>query len=1383
MTFPRAAALGSAFVSTLVLLSAQQPSPRAPEHARIPEQVLERLARDGRVRVIAELKVSTGDHVPEGRLAAQVALQQRAAIRDAAVRAIAAARLRSTSVIRRYRSVPYLTLDVGHDELQALQSSPDVVRVLSDDIVRPVLAESVPLIQADQAWQSGYDGAGTVIAVVDTGVDAYHPFLTGKVVEEACYSSTVAGTSNTVCPNGLDEQIGPGAAAPCALPDCIHGTHVAGIAAGSGATGGQPFSGVAKSAQLMAVQVASTVIDSESCGGAPPCSGAFTSDIIAALEHVYDTAASRNIVAVNLSLGGGSFTQPCSDSPYKPAIDNLRSIGVVSIIASGNSGSPWSLASPACVPSAVSVGSVSKGDGVSWFSDVSSFLSLLAPGESINSSVPGAGFSVLSGTSMAAPHVSGGWALIRQAAPAADVADILDALRTTGHAITDNRFFGSATVPRVNVFEALATLAPTTNPAPSVSALSPASVRAGLGPVSVTVSGSGFNAFSVGRWNGQPRTTTAASTTQLRVTLSAADIPTVGTGEISVVNPAPGGGTSSALTLSIDPPPVLTSSASLVGAGTTVTVTLANGFGDAGDWLSFATSGSPVSSYIHWTYVGTGVTSRTWSVVTPSTSGTYEFRLIQANGRRAASAPLTVDATLNPTPVVGSLSPATAFSNSGPFTLTVTGTGFTAASIVKWNGANRATTFVGSTQLRAAILAGDVAAVGTAAVTVSTPPPGGGTTASLPFSIVQGPVLTANASIVAAGATVTSTLTGGLGGSADWLALAQASSPNDSYVQWTYVGTGLTSRTWTVSMPTTAGAYEFRLFVGSVRAATSPTITVDTSLSPLPVIASLSPSSAFTGSGPFTLTVSGSGFTASSVVRWNGTDRATTFINGTQLQAAVLGSDVAAAGTAVITVASPPPGGGVTAAVPFTVVTGPTLAVNATLVAPGMDAMVTLTNGLGGSGDWLALAATTAPNGSYLQWTYVGAGLTTRTWAVKMPSTPGTYEFRLFTAGSKRAATSPPVSVDSSLSPPPVVSSLSPVSAYTGSGALTLTVNGAGFTTASVVRWNGSNRTTTFVSSSQLQAAITPADVSSAATVQVSAFNPPPGGGTSASIPFTVAVGPALSVDATLVAAGANVTVTLTNGLGGSGDWLALAPVAAPNNNYLLWTYVGAGVSTRTWTVKMPTTSGAYEFRLFVSGSVRAATSAAITVDGSLNPAPAISSLSPSTAFAGSGAVILTVNGSGFTSASVVRWNGAARATTFVSSTQLRAAIADADVASIGTAEVTVFSPSPGGGTTAGLPFTIVNGPKLTVTATSAAPGASVTVTLKDGAGGSGNWLALAATSAPNTSYLQWTYVGTGVTTRTWSVIMPATPGTYEFRYFLSGYTRAATSATITVGN
>jgi hypothetical protein len=72
----------------------------------------------------------------------------------------------------------------------------------------------------------------------------------------------------------------------------------------------------------------------------------------------------------------------------------------------------------------------------------------------------------------------------------------------------------------------------------------------------------------------------------------------------------------------------------------------------------------------------------------------------------------------------------------------------------------------------------------------------------------------------------------------------------------------------------------------------------------------------------------------------------------------------------------------------------------------------TLTNGLGGAKDWLALASTTAANTSYIQWVYIGSGVTTRTWTVTMPTTPGTYEFRLFlNNGYTRLATSPPVTV------------------------------------------------------------------------------------------------------------------------------------------------------------------------------------------------------------------------------------------------------------------------------------------------------------------------------------------------------------------------------------
>jgi len=71
-------------------------------------------------------------------------------------------------------------------------------------------------------------------------------------------------------------------------------------------------------------------------------------------------------------------------------------------------------------------------------------------------------------------------------------------------------------------------------------------------------------------------------------------------------------------------------------------------------------------------------------------------------------------------------------------------------------------------------------------------------------------------------------------------------------------------------------------------------------------------------------------------------------------------------------------------------------------------------------------------------------------------------------------------------------------------------------------------------------------------------------------------------------------------------------------------------------------------------------------------------------------------------------------------------------------------------------------------------------VTLSNGLGGEWDWLALAAVGSPDTSNVQWIYVGAGVTTRTWTVTLTA-PGSYEFRLFLNdGYTRAATSPTVT---
>jgi len=455
--------------------------------------------------------------------------------------------------------------------------------------------------------------------------------------------------------------------------------------------------------------------------------------------------------------------------------------------------------------------------------------------------------------------------------------------------------------------------------------------------------------------------------------------------------------------------------------------------------------------------------------------------------------------------------------------------------------------------------------------------------------------LTTDVTTAATGATVTVTLANGLGGGGDWLALASTSVPNTSYSSYTYVGAGVVNRTWSVAMPSSPGSYEFRLFLngGYTRVATSPTIVV---VPGPPALSSLSPGSTIVGASAFTLTLNGSGFVSSSVVRWNGANRTTTFVNSSQLRAAIPASDVATAATAAVTVFSPPPGGGTSGSLPFSIVISTAaIAVNATTVAGGTSITATLTHGFGGSSDWLALAATSAPNTSNVQWVYVGAGIATRSWTIAAPATPGTYEFRLFlNDGYTRAATSPVVTVTPGA---PVVTSLAPAGSPAGAPPFTLTVNGSGFTSSSVVRWSGTDRGTTFVNSTQLRASIAAADVAVAGTAQVTVFTPPPGGGTSGSLTFTIGVSPTLTVSATTVTAGSPVTVTITSGYGGASDWIGFAAVTAPNTGYISYVYVGAGVTTRTWTVTAPSPPGTYEFRLFLNnGYTRAATSPTVTV-------------------------------------------------------------------------------------------------------------------------------------------------------------------------------------------
>jgi subtilisin family serine protease len=799
-----------------------RPAPAAPAHVR------GQVERQGLARVIVELDVLNGDR-PEPSLAAAVAADRRRDIAAAQARVITRLAGRAHRVTRRYERAPYLALEVSAEALDQLEvAGLDVTRIFEDTLVFPSLSESVPLVQGDQAWLANLDGAGQTIAIIDSGVDAPHPFLSGKIVDEACYSANTPGLSESLCPNGAEEDLGPGAGAPCqGFEACLHGTHVAGIAAGNGSGAGVPFSGVARAAQLMAIQAFSRIIDSTSCGGAAPCLGAWDSDLIAGLERVYARRSSQSFASVNMSLGGGRFTAPCDDLPYKPTIDNLRAAGIASVIASGNSAYQDALSAPGCVSSAVSVGSTSKTDVISFFGNRAWFLALVAPGESIMSSVPGGGYRAFSGTSMATPHVAGAWAVIKQAIPTAGVDGVLSALQATGAPVTG--IFGGAPELRIRIYRALGALGGVTNPAPSATSLSPDHAIGGSA-LTLEVIGSGFVDGATVRWNGADRPTTVVNTTRLRASIPASDTQTPGIAQVSAFMAAPGGGTSASLPFTIAPGPALSVAATTVNPGEPATVTLTNGLGNANDWLAFAATGAADNTFLRWTYVGAGVTTRTWTVTAPTTAGTYEFRFYPNGGytRMATSPAITVPVVDNRVPSLTALSPASAIGAGPGFTLTVSGSGFVSGSTVRWTGVNRTTTFVSATQLRAQIPASDIATPGSASVTVFSPQPGGGTSGSLPFTIKTPPVLTVSATTVNPGSPATVTLTNGLGNSNDWLAFAATDAPVTTFSQWTYVGAGVTTRTWTVTAPATSGSYEFRYFLnGSYTINTrSPSVTI-----------------------------------------------------------------------------------------------------------------------------------------------------------------------------------------------------------------------------------------------------------------------------------------------------------------------------------------------------------------------------------------------------------------------------------------------------------------------------------------------------------------------------------------------------------------------------
>jgi subtilisin family serine protease len=549
------------------------------------------------------------------------------------------------AAVNRFDNLPAMHLRVDSEEaLMALAADPAVARLVHNEEL--ALADTTPadltLINQPKAAAAGKLGAGATVAVLDTGAD----------YTRAPFNCTAAGAPG--CPIVYAADI---AAQDNSLDDNGHGTNVSGI-----------VHSVAPSAQIVALDVFTG-------------SGAYTTDIMTAIDWCITNKAKYNIVSINMSLGGGISTTTCPTDALAVSITKARAAGILSAVASGNSGNLNAISSPACSPDAVSVGAVHAAnlgnlqwstcgdattmpDQVACFSCSSSFLTMLAPGVQITA----AGIT-MSGTSQATPHVAGAIAVLRAAFPTETPTATVTRLTTYGAQVKDAR--NGIVKPRLDLFASLngaaAAPAPTPTPTPTPT---PAPTPGPVGTivlnakaaftktaaVTATLATTSGTATQVCLTEGTSCTTFVPSATTLPFTLSSGD----GTKTVRATwKDAAGNLSASAATATI----ALDTTAPTGGA-LVATATGATGLQAAFTWSGFADAGSGMGGYrlVTGTTAAIAAGCQTGTVAYEGTALTFTQTLTAAGtlyarvcgkdavGNMSAGAPLSVVLAAPPPP-------------------------------------------------------------------------------------------------------------------------------------------------------------------------------------------------------------------------------------------------------------------------------------------------------------------------------------------------------------------------------------------------------------------------------------------------------------------------------------------------------------------------------------------------------------------------------------------------------------------------------------------------------------------------------------------------------------------------------------------------------------
>ncbi|RJR22852.1 MAG: peptidase S8 [Nitrospiraceae bacterium] len=303
--------------------------------------------------------------------------------------------------------------------LNRLLEFTEVIAVHENGTVYPHLSQSFPLINQPEAADAGYEGAGTTVAVLDTGVNytraEFGPCTAPGVPVDCKVIEAVEIATND---NSLDDN--------------GHGTNVSAIVVG-----------VAPVSRIAGLDVFN------------PDGTASDAMVISGINWAIANQSAYNIVSINMSLGDSTrYTSPCSNqhtNPYVTPVNQARAAGIMPVSSSGNKGYTNGIERPGCTPGIISVGAVydaniggvsysvcsdaaTSADKVTCFSNSSSFLTMLAPGAAIT-----AGGYTKYGTSQAAPHVAGAVAVLRAAYPTESIDTTTSRLTSAGEPVIDTR--------------------------------------------------------------------------------------------------------------------------------------------------------------------------------------------------------------------------------------------------------------------------------------------------------------------------------------------------------------------------------------------------------------------------------------------------------------------------------------------------------------------------------------------------------------------------------------------------------------------------------------------------------------------------------------------------------------------------------------------------------------------------------------------------------------------------------------------------------------------------------------------------------------------------------------------------------------------------------